>query len=147
MPPRQGSGRPEGGLSLSWTVNEQLMSIRWTIDHGQKLVEVVMEGETVRDEAMALFDAIEGEDAIPYRKLFDSTAIAAKMDEQLMAEVGSRIAKYRNPGPFAVVVPPRGPADGFARLFLLIVEINSSRARVFRDIAEARQWLETRREG
>ncbi|HZQ00105.1 MAG TPA: hypothetical protein VFB13_11235 [Reyranella sp.] len=122
------------------------MPVRWTIDHAEKLVEVAVEGETSRDDAAGFLDAIEAEQAIPYRKLLDCTLAAPRIDEPVMAFVGARIAAYRNPGPIAVIVPASGPIDGLARLFLLVVEIDNTRARVFRAVAEGRQWLEARRQ-
>ncbi len=117
------------------------MAVRWTIEHSRRLVEVTFEGAAGMEGVTQLFDALEAENAIPYRKLFDATAAAGKIDDRFLAMVGKRIAGYQNPGPRAVVVPPSGPVDGLARLFIFLVDLDG-RARVFRNGAEARQWLE-----
>ncbi len=119
------------------------MSVRWTIDHSQRLVEVVFDGAAGMDGVSQLFDALEAENAIPYRKLFDATASAGRIDDRILAMVGKRIAGYQNPGPLAVVVPASGPVDGLARLFLFLTDLDG-RGRVFRDGAEARQWLDAK---
>jgi hypothetical protein len=121
------------------------MPARWTIDHSEKLVEAVIDGVVGLEEAIAFFDALEAENAVSYRKLIDATSAPAKIDSQIMAIVGARMARNRSEAAFAVVVPSSGPLDGLARLYLLVVDSDSGRARVFRDKAEARQWLETRK--
>jgi len=121
------------------------MPARWTIDHSEKLVDIVLDGEVSPQEVTTFFDTLEAENAISYRKLIDATNSPAKIDSQIMALVGARMARNRSDAAFAVVVPSSGPLDGLARLYLLVVDSDSGRARVFRDVAEARQWLETRK--
>ena len=108
------------------------MPIRWTINHSERLVDAVLDGEISQEDATQFFDAIEAADAIPYRKLVDATKTPAKIDEKILAIVGERIARNRSRSPIAVVVPATGPVDGLARLFLLVAEVESNRARVFR---------------
>ena len=118
------------------------MPLRWTIDHSQRLVEVFADGESGPDEYTAMLDAIEDANAVPYRKLLDATRLKAGPSAgNNMPAFASRIAAYAHAGPFAVLVAP-GPADGLARLFLLLADAQG-RARVFRDAAEARQWLDS----
>ena len=120
------------------------MPIRWTVNHAERLVDAVLDGEITKDDATQFFDAIEAADAIPYRKFVDATNTPAKIDEKILAIVGDRMARNRSRSPIAVVVPATGPVDGLARLFLLVAEADGDRSRVFRDAAAARQWLDTR---
>ncbi|HTR86384.1 MAG TPA: hypothetical protein VMI56_18020 [Reyranella sp.] len=121
------------------------MPIRYNIDHSEGLVEVFLDGEISAKEATDFFDLLETEKAVPYRKLIDATNTPAKIDNDILAIVGTRMARNQSLAAFAVVVPASGPLDGLARLFLLIVEAVSSRAQVFRSIEEARQWLAARK--
>jgi hypothetical protein len=121
------------------------MPIRWTVDHAERLVDVVLDGETSQEDVEQFFDAIDAADAVPYRKFVDATNTPAKIDEKILAIVGNRMARNESRGPIAVVVPATGPVDGLARLFLLVAEVDGSRSRVFRDTATARQWLDTRK--
>ena len=117
------------------------MPLRWNIDHSQRLVEVFAEGESGPDEYTVMLDAIEAANAVPYRKLLDATLLRAGPSAgNNMPAFASRIAAYAHAGPFAVIVS-QGPADGLARLFLLLADAQN-RARVFRDRGEARQWLD-----
>lgn len=121
------------------------MPIRWTVNHAERLVDLVLDGEVSQEDATQFFDAIEAADAIPYRKFVDATNTPAKIDEKILAIVASRMARNQSRSPIAVVVPATGPVDGLARLFLLIAEADGDRSRVFRDAVAARQWLDTRK--
>jgi len=120
------------------------MPVRWNIDHSQRLVEAVAEGPSEPGELMKLLDAIEAEHAIAYRKLFDGSRVVARLDGRAMGPLAARISAYgkAGAGPLAIVVPTSGPADGIARLFVLLGDAEG-RARVFRSTAEAREWLNT----
>ena len=121
------------------------MPIRWTINHSERLVDAVLDGEISQEDTTQFFDAIEAAGAIPYRKFIDATKTPAKIDEKILAIAGERMARNQSRSPIAVVVPGMGPIDGLARLFLLIAEVDSERARVFRDATAARQWLDARK--
>lgn len=120
------------------------MPIRWTVDHEERLVELVLDGDVSIEDATQFFDALEAANAVPYRKFVDATNTPAKIDEKLLAVVAGRMARNQSRSPIAVLVPATGPVHGLARLFLLIAEADGDRSRVFRDAAAARQWLETR---
>lgn len=72
------------------------MPIRWTVNHAERLVDVVLDGEISKDDATQFFDAIEAADAIPYRKFVDATNTPAKIDEKILATVGDRMARNRS---------------------------------------------------
>jgi hypothetical protein len=115
--------------------------MRWKFDHAAKIIEVVLEGETAPDEATRFLDELEASDGIAYRKLIDATTAAPRIDDRVLGIVTTRIANYRNPGPIALVVPASA-IDGLAKLFLVAVEAER-RTRLFRTVAEAREWLDT----
>jgi hypothetical protein len=117
------------------------MPVRWTIDHSLQLVEIAAEGPCGPDDFVKMLDAIEGEGAVPYRKLLDVSRVEGRMMGDQMPTIAERISRFRNPGPFVVVVAPGGPTDGLARLFVLLAEA-TGRARVFRVAAQAREWLD-----
>jgi len=120
------------------------MALRWTFDHANKIVEIVLEGETKDVETVTRFlDLVEAEGAVPYGKLIDATKALAKIDNNLMAAIARRIAMFVDPGPLAILLPQGGPLEGHAKLFMMAVDVDS-RARVFRTDAEAREWLLSR---
>lgn len=121
------------------------MSLSWKFDHANKIVEIVLEGETKDVEAVTRFlDLVEAEGAVPYGKLIDATKALAKIDNPLMATIAQRIAKFADPpGPLAILLPQGGPLEGHAKLFMMAVDVDS-RARVFRTEPEAREWLLSR---
>lgn len=120
------------------------MSLRWNFDHANKIVEVVLEGETKDVEAVIRFlDLVETEGAVPYGKLIDATKALAKIDNSRMAAIARRISTFVDPGPLAILLPQGGPLEGHAKLFMMAVDVDS-RARVFRTDAEAREWLLSR---
>jgi|SRR5579872_6234873 len=119
------------------------MPVRWTIDHSQQFVEIAAEGPTQTSDFVKMLDALEAENAVPYKKLLDVTQIVARMTGEDLPAVAERVARNRKrSGPFAVIVAPSGPQDGLARLFVLLAEAQGH-GRVFRDPAEARQWIKT----
>lgn len=120
------------------------MALSWTFDHANKIVEIVLEGETTDVEAVSRFlDLVEAEGAVPYGKLIDATKALAKIDNNLMAMISQRISTFVNPGPLAILLPQGGPMEGHAKLFMMAVDVDS-RARVFRAEPEAREWLLSR---
>ena len=116
------------------------MPVRWNIDPARQLVEVVAEGDGDASDFAEMMDAIEAANAVPYRKLIDVRLLTGRLHGGNLGPMAERVARYQNPGPFAVLVASGGPQDGLARLFVLIAEVQS-RARVFRVEAEAREWL------
>jgi hypothetical protein len=116
------------------------MAARWTFDHDRRLVEVVLNGDTTYEEASRFLDDLETSGAVQYNKVFDALEAAPKVDEKMIALVTQRIAALKSESLIAVVVPG-AYFDGLAKLFLLAVDV-STRARVFRSVAEAHQWLE-----
>ena len=116
------------------------MPARWSFDHSRRLVEIVLEGDTGEAEALRFFDELEAANAQPYRKLIDAREATPRIDERLLKLVTTRISGYRNPGPIAAVVDG-AYFDGLAKLFLLAVDAER-RARVFRTVDEARDWLD-----
>jgi hypothetical protein len=120
------------------------MSLSWKFDHANKIVEIVLEGETKDVEAVTRFlDLVEAEGAVPYGKLIDATKSLAKIDNTLMAAIARRIALFVDPGPLAILLPQGGPLEGHAKLFMMAVDVDS-RARVFHTEPEAREWLLSR---
>jgi hypothetical protein len=117
------------------------MPAKWSVDHSRKRVEVVIDGEVTVEEALRFLDFLEGEKAVPYGKLFDARNGAAKINNQVMAAVGQRIATFENPGPISIVLPSRG-MSGHAKLFLLAVDADN-RARMFNTREEAVAWLDS----
>jgi hypothetical protein len=117
------------------------MSAHWNIDHSQRLVEIVVEGPSDVRDFVNVLDAIEAENAVPYRKLLDVSRAVGQMSGDNLPAMAERVAGFREAGPFAVVVAG-GPADGLARLFVLLAEAQG-RGRVFRVESEARQWLDS----
>jgi hypothetical protein len=115
------------------------MPVRWNVDHSEGLVEIVAEGPVEMGDFVKLLDAVEAERAVPYRKLLDVTRAVGRTTGENMPALAERVARARDGRPFAVIVAS-GPADGLARLFVLLAEAQG-RARIFRVEAEARQWL------
>ena len=117
------------------------MPLRWKFAHANKIVEIVLEGETKDVEAVTRFlDLVEAEGAVPYGKLIDATKALVKIDNNVMAAIARRIATFVDPGPLAILLPQGGPLEGHAKLFMMAVDVES-RARIFRTETEARQWL------
>ena len=123
------------------TAKSDGMAVQWSVDHSRKRVEVAIEGEVTIEEATKFLDFLEAEKAIPYGKLFDATNSIAKINNQIMAAVGQRIATFQNPGPISIVLPARG-MTGHAKLFLLAVDADN-RARMFNTREEAVAWLDS----
>ena len=116
------------------------MPVRWNVDHSRRLVEIIAEGACEFRDFVKMLDAVEAENAVPYKKLLDVSRATGKMTGDNLPAAAERVARFRNAGPFAVVVAG-GPTDGLARLFVLLAEAQG-RGRVFRVEAEARQWLD-----
>ena len=115
------------------------MPVCWNIDHSQRFVEVVAEGHCEAREFVTMLDAVEAEGAVPYRKLIDVVRLTGPLSGENLSAVAERVGRLRDAGPIAAVVPS-GPADGLARLFVLLADAQG-RARVFRVEAVARGWL------
>jgi hypothetical protein len=119
------------------------MALYWTIDSRRHIVEVVADGEVSMANAMALFDAVEGANALPYKKLLDGTGGYASMSPDDVLTIIVRIRGLHalgTMGALAVVATPE-QAQRIARL-LGAAAVADRPMKVFDDVRLARRWLE-----
>ena len=74
------------------------MPITWTIDHDQRLVTAVCEGDVTLSDIEGYLDAVVVAGTMAYRKLFDGTRGDAAMTDEEMMALGARIRAYHGVG-------------------------------------------------
>lgn len=119
------------------------MPIRWTIDHARKRVFAVAEGDVTRAEFEEYLEAMDREQAMAYRKLFDGTDGGTTMDSYDLLAICVRIRSYhRNPvGPLAVVM-----TGEHAHLVLRVLGVLAAAKRpmrIFHSLKPAQRWIES----
>lgn len=123
---------------------EANMPLRWTIDHSNKFVHIVVaEGPLTLRDMEEHFDAIAAADAMGYAKLFDATHAEPVYSDDDVMMMGARLSAYTahmESGPLAVV----GTDPALEVSFRRFINVSPSRrpAALFRTEAEARAWLD-----
>jgi hypothetical protein len=119
------------------------MTLRWKIDHDERLVTVKTSDELGFHELEAYLRDVANERALSFRKLWDAregrTLLGGDEIRSYVATV-SRFMQWRPLGPYAVVV---GPDQGLAHDSLLsrLLATRERSIRLFADIAKAQDWL------
>jgi hypothetical protein len=119
------------------------MPLKWTIDHSNEFVHIVVaDGPLTLQDMEEHFDAIAVADAMGYAKLFDATRFQPVYSDDDVMAMGARLSAYTatmESGPLAVVGTDPALEVAFRRF------INVSPARrptaLFRTEAAARAWL------
>ena len=119
------------------------MPLQWTIDSQQKLVTVVAQGDITRADFDTLLDVLRDAGTNHYRRLFDGKAGHTRMTAEDVLALGVRMRSVHESGPMgplAAVVPDEY-ADLIAGVLGMLAAADRP-MRVFRNVAEARKWIE-----
>ncbi|HYD08441.1 MAG TPA: hypothetical protein VEC60_22105 [Reyranella sp.] len=119
------------------------MPIQWTISKPARLVVAVCKGVVTRKDIEGYLDALVVADVLPYRKIFDTTQAEPSLSDADMMELGARIRAYATTdqmGPLAIVASSSEALER-AQLFAALAEARRP-VRIFRELHEARQWLD-----
>ena len=119
------------------------MPLHWTIDPERKLVTVRADGPVTRVEADAYLDAVENDDAISYRKLYDGRAGKLGMDREELMAIGARFRSYHHlpVGALAVVLAD-DKLEIVGRLLGILASADRP-MRLFANLPAAQRWLES----
>jgi hypothetical protein len=117
--------------------------ITWTIDHDQRMLTAVCQGDVTLHDLEEYLDAVVVAGSMPYRKLFDGTRGDSTMTDEEMMALGARIRAYHAVGPMGplAIVVTTEHTHGLARLFGALAAADRP-IKIFRDMRAARRWLE-----
>jgi hypothetical protein len=119
------------------------MPVQWTISKPHQLVIAVARDELRLADVEEYFDGVTVADALPYRKIFDTTAARMMLSDADMMVLGARIRAYQKMsklGPLAIVAVTE-PAYQQARLFEVLAT-GDRPVKIFRELHLAREWLD-----
>lgn len=119
------------------------MPVQWTISKPHQLVIAVARDELQLADVEEYLDGVTVADALPYRKIFDTTAARMMLSDADMMVLGARIRAYQKMsklGPLAIVAVTE-PAYQQARLFEVLAE-GDRPVKIFRELHLAREWLD-----
>ncbi len=119
------------------------MPLRWTVDHGAKLIVATASGGLVHQDFDSYMAAVAAEGAVGYRVLFDVRSATVDLRPGYLAAL-SQVVKDRrrddvSDGRIALVVGSDAEQEmgGY-----FIDRTDSQRAcRLFRNVEDARTWL------
>lgn len=119
------------------------MPINWTIDHDQRMLTAVCEGDLTLTEIAEYLDAVVVAGSMPYRKLFDASQAETAMTDEEMMMLGARIRAYHGEGKMGAlaIVVTTDHTRGLARLFGALAAADRP-IKIFRDVRAARRWLD-----
>ena len=119
------------------------MPLHWTISHRHGLVLAIARNHVTFEDIDGYLTALVAERALPYRKLFDLSFAPAALPVEHVRRLADRARTLKIDyvlGPVAVVV---GSDDAQAAAQLYAKLATAERPiTVFRDITEARPWLD-----
>ncbi|MDO8977253.1 hypothetical protein [Reyranella sp.] len=119
------------------------MPVQWTISKPHQLVIAVARDELRLADVEEYLDGVTVADALPYRKIFDTTAARMMLSDADMMVLGARIRAYQKMsklGPLAIVAVTER-AYQQARLFEVLAE-GDRPVKIFRELHLAREWLD-----
>ena len=117
------------------------MPLRWTIDHDERLVTAVAEGNLATGDVEQYLASVVAEAAMTYRKIFDVSSPGVSLAIQEMQALGRsmrRFAKDGAMGPLALVVG--GHSHLQAALFADGAGVHRP-VQIFKTRVQAEQWL------
>jgi hypothetical protein len=119
------------------------MPLYWTIDSRQQLVVVTAEGDVTHADAEEYLAAIEGCDAVAYRKLYDGRAGNFVMSHDEMMAIGAKIRgqHHRPVGALAIVLPD-DQHEPVARILGILASADRP-LKIFTSVAPAQRWIDT----
>lgn len=120
------------------------MPVQWTISNPHRLVIAVARDELRLADVENYLDGVAVADALPYRKIFDTTHATMMLSDADVMMLGARIRAYLKIGklgPLAIVAVTER-AYQQARLFETLAEGNRP-IRIFRELHLAREWLDS----
>jgi hypothetical protein len=120
------------------------MPITWTISHAERLVTVKADGPVTLRNVEEYLDAIVVNDAMPYRKLVDCTAMQPIASDEEMMQLGGRMRAYvatLEGGPLAFVATTPDVLD-YVRRYINLVMGATRPVKIFKTVDEARRWLD-----
>ena len=119
------------------------MPVQWTISQPHRLVIAVASDELKLEDVETYLDGITIANALPFRKIFDTSKATMMLTDADMMSIGARIQAYLKIdalGPLAIVaVTDRAYQQ--AKLFEVLAEGNRP-VKIFRELHAARQWLD-----
>ncbi|MDI1287129.1 MAG: STAS/SEC14 domain-containing protein [Reyranella sp.] len=119
------------------------MPLHWTIDPQQRLATATADGDVTRADIETFHEELRQAGGFGYRKLFDAVRGTFVMDAEDLMALGVRLRASHDEGPIgplAVVVSD----DQFEKAahVLGMLAAADRKMRVFRELAQARKWLE-----
>ena len=124
------------------------MPLEWKIHHPDRMVEAVAKGPVDLQDIERYLDDVMVSEALPYRKLFDTSQAASALSDDDMMMLGARLSAYTGLGPIgplAIVVPTTALRQQ-ARLFAVLAPADRP-LKIFKTATAARQWLEAQVSG
>lgn len=119
------------------------MPVQWTISKPHRLVIAVARDELRLEDVESYLDGVAVADALPFRKIFDTTHANVMLSDADMMALGARIRAYLKVdrlGPLAIIAVTER-AYQQARLFEALAE-GDRPIKIFRELHLAREWLD-----
>lgn len=119
------------------------MPVEWTISQPHQLVIAVASGEVRLGDVENYLDDVMVANALPYRKIFDTSNGTMMLDDTDMMALAARIQAYLKIdrlGPLAIVAV----TDRSYQQALLFEALAAGErpVKIFRELHAARQWLD-----
>jgi hypothetical protein len=117
------------------------MPLQWTIDHDERLVMAVAEGNLSTSDVEQYLEQVVAEAAMPYRKIFDVSAPGVSLALQEMQALGRSMRRFTKDGamgPLALVVG--GHSHLQAAIFADGAGVHRP-VQIFKTRPDAERWL------
>lgn len=118
------------------------MPLEWKIDHTVRMVEAVAKGPVGLQDIERYLDEVMVSEALPYRKLFDTSQATSTLSDDDMMMLGARMSAYTGLGPIGplAIVAPAIALRQLARLFAILAPADRP-LKIFKTTVAARKWL------
>ena len=119
------------------------MPVHWTISHASRLVIAVAKDDVKVEDIEKYFAGVTAEDAMAYRKIFEIGARPLAVTDEGLRSLGQRIVLYAQHGQVGPVALVCGSDASLAQAQVFAAAATVGRPlKIFREIHEARRWLD-----
>jgi hypothetical protein len=119
------------------------MPVHWTISHPSRLVVALAKDEVKVEDIEKYFAGVTAEGAMAYRKIFEIGAASMAVTEDSLKSLGQRVVLYAQHGQVGPVAIVAGSDESFAQAQVFAQAATAGRPlQIFREIHEARRWLD-----
>jgi hypothetical protein len=122
------------------------MPVHWTISHPSRLVVAVTKGEVSSADIEKYFAGVTADGAMAYAKIFEITHTPQALSPENLRSLGQRVVFYAQHGQIGPLAIVAASDESYTQASIFAAAAKVDRPlRIFRELHDARQWIEAQK--